>query len=112
LPPSVELDPKTHNATVELELKALFEDVKMDVEKIVVVGDAFEKLSVESADGKQILAKVSFRGNAKSPPESQHFLRMAFTDKVRQARSRCSDPCEKCPATTGSASKVDIGKTT
>lgn len=81
LPPSVELDPKTHNATVELELKALFEDVKMDVEKIVVVGDAFEKLSVESADGKQILAKVSFRGNAKSPPESQHFLRMAFTDK-------------------------------
>ncbi|MBM3967250.1 MAG: hypothetical protein FJ308_19630 [Planctomycetes bacterium] len=81
MPPSVELDPKTHNATVELELKALFEDVKMDVEKIVVVGDAFEKLSVESADGKQILAKVSFRGNAKSPPESQHFLRMAFTDK-------------------------------
>lgn len=81
LPPSVELDPKTHNATVELELKALFEDVKMDVEKIVVVGDAFEKLSVESAYGKQILAKVSFRGNAKSPPESQHFLRMAFTDK-------------------------------
>ena len=81
LPYSVELDPKTYSATVELELKALFEDVKMDVEKIVVVGDAFEKLSVESADGKQILAKVSFRGNAKSPPESQHFLRMAFTDK-------------------------------
>jgi hypothetical protein len=81
LPHSVELDPKTYSATVDLELKALFDDVEMDVGKIAVVGDAFEKFSVESADSKQIVAKVSFRGNAKSPAESQHMLRMAFTDK-------------------------------
>lgn len=81
LPHSVELDPKTYSATVDLELKALFDDVEMDVGKIAVVGDAFEKFSVESADAKQIVAKVSFRGNAKSPAESQHMLRMAFTDK-------------------------------
>ena len=77
----MELDPKTYSATVDLELKALFDDVEMDVSKIAVVGDAFEKFSVESADAKQIVAKVSFRGNAKSPAESQHMLRMAFTDK-------------------------------
>ena len=41
----------------------------MDVSKIAVVGDAFEKFSVESADAKQIVAKVSFRGNAKSPAD-------------------------------------------
>jgi hypothetical protein len=81
LPHSVELDPKTYTATVDLELKALFDDVEMDVGKIAVVGDAFEKFSVESADSKQIVAKVSFRGNAKSPAESQHMLRLAFSDK-------------------------------
>jgi hypothetical protein len=81
LPHSVELDPKTYSATVDLELKALFDDVEMDVGKIAVVGDAFEKFSVESADSKQIVAKVSFRGNAKSPAEAQHMLRLAFSDK-------------------------------
>jgi hypothetical protein len=64
-----------------LELKALFDDVEMDASKIAVVGDAFEKFSVESADAKQIVAKVSFRGNAKSPAEAQHMLRLAFSDK-------------------------------
>jgi hypothetical protein len=81
LPHSVELDPKTYTATVDLELKALFDDVQMDVSKIAVVGAAFEKFSVVSADGTEILAKVSFRGNAKSPAESQHMLRLAFSDK-------------------------------
>jgi hypothetical protein len=50
LPHSVELDPKTYTATVDLELKALFDDVRMDVSKIAVVGAAFEKFSVVSAD--------------------------------------------------------------
>jgi hypothetical protein len=81
LPHSVELDPKTYTATVDLELKALFDDVQMDVSKIVVVGAAFEKFSVVSADATEILAKVSFRGNAKSPAEAQHMLRLAFSDK-------------------------------
>jgi len=60
------------------------------------VGDAFEKFSVESADAKQIVAKVSFRGNAKSPAESQHMLRMAFTDKYGkhvQDHTRFGPPC-------------------
>jgi hypothetical protein len=77
----VELDPKTYTATVDLELKALFDDVQMDVSKIAVVGAAFEKFSVVSADATEILAKVSFRGNAKSPAEAQHMLRLAFSDK-------------------------------
>jgi hypothetical protein len=77
----VELDPKTYTATVDLELKALFDDVRMDVSKIAVVGAAFEKFSVVSADATEILAKVSFRGNAKSPAEAQHMLRLAFSDK-------------------------------
>ena len=81
LPHSVELDPKTYTATVDLELKALFDDVQMDVSKIAVVGAAFEKFSVVSADATEILAKVSFRGNAKSPAEAQHMLRLAFSDK-------------------------------
>ena len=81
LPHSVELDPKTYTATVDLELKALFDDVRMDVSKIAVVGAAFEKFSVVSADATEILAKVSFRGNAKSPAEAQHMLRLAFSDK-------------------------------
>jgi len=80
LPHSVELDPKTYTATVDLELKALFDDVRMDVSKIAVVGAAFEKFSVVSADATEIFAKVSFRGNAKSPAESQHMLRLAFSD--------------------------------
>jgi hypothetical protein len=81
LPHSVELDPKTYTATVDLELKALFDDVRMDVSKIAVVGAAFEKFSVVSADATEILAKVSFRGNAKSPAEAQHMLRLAISDK-------------------------------
>lgn len=81
LPHSVELDPKTYTATVDLELKALFDDVRMDVSKIAVVGAAFEKFSVVSADATEILAKVSFRGNAKSPAEAQHMLRLVFSDK-------------------------------
>jgi hypothetical protein len=81
LPHSVELDPKTYTATVDLELKALFDDVQMDVSKIAVVGAAFGKFSVVSADATEILAKVSFRGNAKSPAEAQHMLRLAFSDK-------------------------------
>jgi hypothetical protein len=81
LPHSVELDPKTYTATVDLELKALFDDVQMDVSKIAVVGAAFEKFSVVSADATEILAKVSFRGNAKSPAEAQHMLRLAISDK-------------------------------